>query len=146
MSSVQEILVGKNSQVHTICESEKVIDAVMKMNRFRIGSLAVNQVDGSFGGIITERDILQWVGSSPDDLGRTGVQEIMTHKVIVCTPSTSLNEVRSIMKNHRIRHLPVVDDDGQLVGIISIGDINAYLIDEDEVTIQYLHDYIYGRV
>ena len=69
----------------------------------------------------------------------------MSHEVICCRPDTSLDEVHTIFKNRRIRHLPVVDDAGSLVGLISIGDLNAYHAVAQEITIHYLHEYIYGR-
>ena len=97
-------------------------------------------------GTITERDVLRRIAEVPNDLSRVLVEQIMSKQLIVCNPSTHLNEVRSILRDRRIRHLPVVSEDGQLQGVISIGDVNAHLIEDDEVTIRYLHEYLYGTL
>jgi len=70
---------------------------------------------------------------------------VMTTEVICCRPHTSLDEARGVMKNRRIRHMPVLDDDDQLHGLISIGDLNAHAMHEHESTIYVLEQYIYGR-
>jgi CBS-domain-containing membrane protein len=70
----------------------------------------------------------------------------MTEEVICCTPQTTLEEAGGAMKNRRIRHLPVVDDEGHLLGLISIGDLNAFHQADQEQTIFLLNEYLYGRV
>ena len=69
----------------------------------------------------------------------------MTTEMLVCNPSTSVEEARSVMKNRRIRHLPVVDDNERLVGLVSIGDLNAFNANTQEQTLHVLQEYIYGR-
>jgi len=71
---------------------------------------------------------------------------VMTAEVACCTMDTPLDEARGVMKNRRIRHLPVLDGDQQLLGLVSIGDLNAHLAQDQEHTIHVLHEYIYGRV
>jgi CBS domain-containing protein len=68
----------------------------------------------------------------------------MTTEVLCCRPHTTIDEARAVMKNRRVRHLPVLDDDG-LHGIVSIGDLNAYDAHSQEVTIHVLTEYIHGR-
>ena len=70
----------------------------------------------------------------------------MTMEVLCCTLETTLEEVRGVMKNRRIRHLPVVDGDHRLEGLVSIGDLNAHEATSQEQTIYLLHEYLYGRV
>jgi CBS domain-containing protein len=70
----------------------------------------------------------------------------MTEEVVCGTLETSIEEARGAMKNRRIRHLPLVDDDRRLLGMISIGDLNAHEIDGHEQTIHLLQEYLYGRV
>ena len=70
----------------------------------------------------------------------------MTRDVICCRPHTSMEEARTVMKNRRVRHLPVVSDSGEVEGIISIGDLNAYHVNSQERTICQLQEYIYGYV
>ena len=74
------------------------------------------------------------------------VREIMTDEVACCQLHTSVDEAKGVMKNRRIRHLPVVDDFRGLCGLISIGDLNAYENNSQEFTIHVLEQYIYGRV
>jgi CBS domain-containing protein len=75
----------------------------------------------------------------------TKVRDVMTKDVVCCGPNEEVDEVAAVMKNRRIRHLPVCGDGGRLVGMVSIGDINAYNASHQEATIQFLNDYIYGR-
>jgi CBS domain-containing protein len=74
------------------------------------------------------------------------VGEVMTSDVITCLPDTDLDEVSGIMKEKRIRHLPVCDSAGRLIGMISIGDLNAFHVSNQEAHIHFLSEYIYGRV
>ena len=69
----------------------------------------------------------------------------MTTEMLVCNPGTSVEEARSVMKNRRIRHLPVVDEQERLVGLVSIGDLNAFNANTQEQTLHVLQEYIYGR-
>ncbi len=69
----------------------------------------------------------------------------MTAEVLCCQPHTSIDEARAVMMNRRVRHLPVVDDEGQLHGLISIGDLNAYDAYSKELTIHVMTEYIHGR-
>jgi CBS-domain-containing membrane protein len=66
--------------------------------------------------------------------------------VLCCTPDTTIDEARTVMKERRIRHLPVVDGEDRLLGLISIGDLNAYEAASQEQTIFLMSEYIYGRV
>ena len=143
MGNAATILATKGSHVFTIEAHRPALSAVREMNRRHIGALLVVDDAGSLKGILTERDILRAIASRPDCLEDMLVQDQMTRDLVVCTPETPINELRMIMKNRRVRHLPVVDD-GQLVGLISIGDVNAYLIAEEEVEIHWLHRYILG--
>jgi CBS-domain-containing membrane protein len=70
----------------------------------------------------------------------------MTTEVVCCQLETSVEEARAVMMTRRIRHLPVVNDQGELLGLISIGDLNAYQVAHQEQTIHTLHEYLYGRV
>ena len=146
MSTVNDILVAKGGLVHTISESSSVADAIKKMTGERVGCLVVVRDDASVSGIIAERDVLRRLAAGQEDLSKLPVSDVMTGEVIVCSPSDGLNKVRSIMKTYWVRQIPVVADDGTLLGIISIGDVSAHLIAEEEVEIKYLHDYIHGHV
>ncbi|MDH3584518.1 MAG: CBS domain-containing protein [Phycisphaerae bacterium] len=144
MAHVHDILLEKGDEVYTIGEGATVLEATQLMNRHKIGSLVVVR-DEHVVGVFTERDVLRRVVAEHLDPETTRVRNVMTSKVVCCTPENTLNEVRSMMKRRKIRHLPVVDGGGDLVGVLSIGDLNAWSIHDGEVTIQYLHEYIYGR-
>jgi CBS domain-containing protein len=108
-----------------------------------VGSLMV--LDGDrVVGIITERDLLQRVLAEQRDAGKTPVEDVMTTEILCCQLHTTIDEARSVMKDRRVRHLPVVDDEG-LHGVISIGDLNAYEAHSQEVTIHVMTEYIHGR-
>jgi CBS domain-containing protein len=144
MATVRDILAVKGAQVMSIGPEATVLDAAVLMNDHKIGSLLVLS-GGEVIGIISERDILQRIVVPRLDSGHTLVREVMTTEVICCQPHTTLEEARGVLKNRRIRHLPVLDE-GRLCGMISIGDLNAYQTHDHEVTIHVLQEYIYGRV
>ena len=73
------------------------------------------------------------------------VGEVMTERVACCSLDSTVDEVRSMMKTHRVRHLPVVNNTGELLGLVSIGDLNAYLANDREVTMHFLNEYLHGR-
>lgn len=144
MACVKEILDAKGSQVLTIGQEASVLQAAKLMNEHKVGSLVVSD-DGRLVGIFTERDVLCRVVGECRDPASTRVAEVMSTEVACCTTATSIDEARSAMKNRRIRHLPVVDDDRRLLGMVSIGDLNAYQTNTQEKTIHLLHEYLYGR-
>ena len=147
MSTVKDVLAGKTTaHVHTIAETASVLDAVQAMNRYRIGCLVVTREDTTISGIIAERDVIRRIGCAQEDLSRVPVSDVMEREVIVCTPADGLDAVRSVMRTQWIRQMPVVDPGGGLVGIISLGDLNAFMLSEGEVEITFLHDYIEGKV
>jgi CBS domain-containing protein len=143
MATVSDILRVKGPEVRSIGPEASVYAAAVRMNEGKIGSLVVLQ-EGRLCGIITERDILQRIVAECRDPGTTSVGEVMTTEVVCCRPHTGLDEARGVMKNRRIRHLPVLEEDGRLLGLISIGDLNAHDAHTQEYTIHLLQEYIYG--
>ena len=143
MATVRDILRRKGNHIESIGPVATVFEAALAMNEKRIGSLLVLD-QGRLVGIITERDILQRVVAQRRDAAETLVEEVMTTEVACCQSDTSLDEARGVMKNRRIRHLPVLDAEERLLALISIGDLNAYETTAHEQTIHLLHEYIYG--
>jgi CBS domain-containing protein len=144
MAAAKDILAIKGSKVHSVHPDTAVLDAAQLMNEHKIGALLVMDED-RIVGMFTERDILRRIVAEERPPARTLVGEVMTEEVACCTLHTKLEEARAAMKNRRIRHLPVVDDDGRLLGMISIGDLNAYEAHDHEFTIHILEEYIHGR-
>jgi CBS domain-containing protein len=145
MATVRDILAVKGPTVQSIGPGASVLDAALLMNEHKIGSLVVME-GGELVGIITERDLLQRVVAERRDPAETRVRDVMNAEVVCCRTWTPLDEARGVMKNRRIRHLPVVDEDRHLLGMISIGDLNAHQAHDHEHTIHVLQEYIHGRV
>ena len=145
MASIRDLLNVKGQHVINIASHATVYAAATLMNEHKIGSVMVLE-DGRLIGILTERDILVSIVAGQRDANTTRVGEVMTNDVVCCRPHTTLEEARGVMKHRRIRHLPVVSDEGEVVGLISIGDLNAHQADTQERTICLLQEYIYGYV
>ena len=144
MPSVLDVLTVKGTYVHTTTPDTTVLAATQLMNQRKLGALIVMNGD-DVAGIFTERDVLRRVVAEERDPSSCKVSEVMTHDVICCSPDTDLDEVSSIMKERRVRHVPVCDDQGRVRGMISIGDVNAYHATHQEAHIHFLNEYIYGR-
>jgi len=143
MDPVSKILDEKSGELLKIDGGASVIDAVRRMVGANVGSLLVTE-DDEIVGIVTERDYLRRVtleGRTDQD---TSVSEIMTAPLIVVQPETSVEECMAVMTDRRIRHMPVVDD-GDVVAMVSIGDIVKYQSTQQSFKIQYLTDYITAR-
>jgi len=146
MPTVQDLLASKGyPKVHTIAPGASVLDAVEAMNSRKIGALLVTE-EGRVSGIFTERDVLQRVIGEMRKPSATAVSEVMSAKVVCVQPDTDLDEVSTLMKDRRIRHVPVCDTDGKLMGMVSIGDVNAVHASHQQAALSYLNDYVYGRV
>ena len=145
MTTVRDILATKGPSVLKTSRYSTVIDAAVLMNQHRVGSLVVEE-DGHIVGMFTERDVLCRVVGEHRDPATTLVEDVMTTEVACARPETTIEEARSAMKNRRIRHLPVIDDEGHVHGLISIGDLNAHQANSQEQTIYQLQEYLYGRV
>jgi len=145
MATVLDILGRKGNQVFNVRPNATVLDAAVLMNEHKIGGLVVTEED-RVAGIVTERDVLRKVVAARRDPAEVPVSQIMTDKVVCVSSDTSLDEARAIFMERRIRHLPVVDAEGRVEGMISIGDVNAWRLDGQATTIHYLHEYLYGHV
>ena|SRR5947207_10076041 len=143
MERVADILKGKEVELLTVDAEASVYEAVKQMVEANVGSLLVT-VDGRIDGIVTERDYLRRVtleGRTDQD---TQVREIMSSPLVVVNPQTAVEECMAIMTDRRIRHVPVVDG-GDIVGLVSIGDIVKFQSKQQSFKIQYLTDYITAR-
>jgi CBS domain-containing protein len=145
MAQVRELLERKGSHVLTVGPTASVMQAAMLMNEHRVGALVAVE-DGRVVGMFTERDVLRRVVGERRDPETALVGEVMTAAVVCCSPETSVDEARGVMRDRRIRHLPVADGDGRLLGLVSIGDLNAHLQAAQEHTVFLLSEYIQGRV
>ena len=144
MAHVYDILSEKGHDVHTVSPDMSVLEATLEMNRQKCGAVLVMEEDRMVG-IFTERDVLTRVVAEGREPDSTRISQVMSRQVLCCPSDTTVLDARGIMRNKRIRHLPVVGVDGKLVGMISIGDLNAWSLADDEATITYMSEYMYGR-
>ncbi|MBK8597890.1 MAG: CBS domain-containing protein [Holophagales bacterium] len=144
MPTARDLLSQKKSGgVITVSPDATVKDAARLMYDHGIGSLVVAEGE-TLKGIFTERDVLWRVVAQGKDAATTAVRDVMTVDVIVVRPDREIDEIETILKEHRIRHVPVAGDHG-LLGVLSIGDLNAFRADADHQQVEYLTGYIYGR-
>jgi CBS domain-containing protein len=142
MPDVKRILDQKtDNSIATVGCDATVFDAASLMNERKIGSVVVLEAE-KVVGILTERDVLTRVVTQQRKPEETLVRDVMTSPVAVASLSTSSDELRGVMRDRRIRHIPIVDE-GELVGLVSIGDLNFAKSQEQEATIRYLEQYIY---
>ena len=142
--NVTHLLSIKGREVTTISPHRSVRDAVEVLREHGIGALVVRGATEPFDGILSERDIVRALAThGAAALDRT-VDELMTREVNVCEESTSLASLMALMTEKRIRHVPVVRD-GQLTGLVSIGDVVKARVDELERERRELLDYVAAR-
>ena len=143
MSTVAELLEKKEQSLLSIEPTATVMDAANLMNEHRVGALLV-VIGEKLEGIFTERDILRRIIGKRQDPDKTTVGQVMTTEVACCKPDITVEAARLIFRDKRVRHLPVVDDEGHAVGVVSIGDVNAWAMDNQQAEIHYLQEYLYG--
>jgi CBS domain-containing protein len=141
MNQVSEILGDKGREVLEIEADASVLEAVKRMVEANVGSLLVRD-DGEVAGIVTERDYLRSVALTGPTDEQVTVREIMSSPLIVVSPETTIDECMALMTDRRIRHVPVVGEDGDVVGIVSIGDVVKFKSKQQSFEIRYLTDYI----
>lgn len=137
---VSDILKAKGPAVKTI-EANATMRALAQSLRVEaVGALIVKDATGALQGIISERDLARGIAEFGSDLPSMPVSALMTKAVITCAPEDSVAAVAKVMTQRRIRHLPVVAD-GALTGLISIGDVLKYRLDEVQLEANVLRDY-----
>lgn len=142
MKLVKHLLDNKGGGIISIAEDASVLDAITLMADHAIGSLLV--MDGDvLKGIVTERDYARKVIVKGRSSDTTQVGEIMTSKVVTATVEQTVRDCMAVMTERKIRHLPVVAD-GQVIGMISIGDLVEAIIAQQQEEIQHLEQYISG--
>jgi signal-transduction protein with cAMP-binding, CBS, and nucleotidyltransferase domain len=140
---VEEILATKGRDVLSVDADATVYDAAQQMIDANVGAMLVS-VRGRITGIVTERDYLRRVTLEGRADRDTAVREIMSSPLIVISPDTTIEECMALMTERRIRHLPVAEH-GDVVGVISIGDVVKFQSKQQSVQIQYLTEYINAR-
>ena len=143
MGHVSDILDGKGRDVLRIDGSATVYDAIASMVAGNVGALLVYEGE-RLAGIVTERDYLRRVTLEGRDERTTPVREIMSSELVYVGPDASIDECMAVMTERRIRHLPVLTEEREVIGIVSIGDVVKFHSKEQSVQIQFLTEYISG--
>ena len=139
--TVKAILEQKGHNVYTLGPNEKLTEAIRILAENRVGALVVTNGDRKIVGILSERDIVRCLAKEGAAALDQTVRAVMTPKVKICHEQHTVNEVMSIMTAGRFRHIPV-EKDGQLVGIISIGDVVKRRIEHAEREAEQIKEYI----
>lgn len=138
---VKTILSGKGANVVTIEPTATLADATKILTEKRIGALVVTGAEGRLVGIISERDIVRALASRGNAALKLPLTDVMTRKVVTCSEDETLSVIMERMTQGKFRHVPVLDGE-RLIGIISIGDVVKWRLEELQLEQNALRDYI----
>lgn len=140
---ISDVLSHKGSDVATVPPETALADLVEVLATRKIGAVVVTDPDGAVIGIVSERDVVHRLHPLGTELVSATVADLMSSQVHTCARGDAVDAVLAVMTTSRCRHLPVVED-GQLVGLVSIGDLVKVRIDELQVERDHLEAYISG--
>jgi CBS domain-containing protein len=142
---VRELLEKKGGKIFSIGPTRSVFEAIQTMADFGVGCLLVTNKQDKVLGILSERDFIRKVILKDKSAHKVQVRTIMSKKVTSVEPDTTVEECMQMMTEKRIRHLPVVKK-GQVIGMLSIGDLVKFMVTEKDLMIQNLEKYIEGSL
>ncbi len=137
---IATLISGK--RVETISASATLHDLVNALNVHHVGALVVSPDGKKIDGIVSERDVVRVMPGKLDELAKMHVKDLMTSDVVTCSPDSTVAELMTIMTERRIRHIPVVDESGILLSIVSIGDVVKAHINDLDTERKALTDYV----
>jgi CBS domain-containing protein len=140
--NVEHILARKGREVRTIRPDVPVAEALRRLRAEGIGSLVVSENGSNLVGILSDRDILDAIADHGIDILGESVRGVMTEKVFTCSRDDRVSAIMALMTKRRIRHVPVVEEDGRLCGMISIGDVVKQRLDEIQGEADALREYV----
>ena len=140
MKTVQQLLATKSTLVYSVVPAASVLDALQLMMEKNISSLLV-QENGALLGIFTERDYARKIVLQGKSSANTLIEEVMTAELTTVKLSDSIENCMKIMTDRRIRHLPVMENN-EVRGLVSIGDVVKFVIEDQKQTINALESYI----
>lgn len=130
--------------VISMAPTATVFEATRVMNTHGIGAVVV--MDGLYPvGIFTERDVLRRVVAARQNPEDTLLRDVMTRDLVYCSLDDAVDDVAETMRSRRIRHLPVLDSEGYVVGLVSIGDVNAFRSASYEFALHQIESYVFSR-
>jgi len=142
--TVADILRAKGSNVILVSPTATILTLVHLLKLKRIGALIVSRDGKTIDGIVSERDVAWGLAEHGADLLNLQVADLMTKSVLTCSPDDTTASIARIMTERRLRHLPV-ELRGELVGVVSIGDVVKHRLDEMQVEADILRDYATAR-
>jgi CBS domain-containing protein len=140
---LRTLLDNKPGTLHSVPPDTTIAAAVELLNSKNVGALLVMS-GAQLVGIFTERDVLRRVVGEHRDSNTTRVADVMTRELVVMRPGATVQDAMTVVAEQRCRHLPIVED-GRVLGVISAGDLNHWLIRNRDVDIQQLVEYISGK-
>jgi len=143
MLRVKHLLTRKGHDIWSVDADEPVLAAIQIMADRHVGALPVLR-DGQLVGVVSERDYARKVVLLGRSSAETAVWQIMSSPVVTVSPEDEVRHCMQLMTERRIRHLPVVEPDGPMVGMVSIGDLVRAVIEEQQETIEHLERFIAG--
>ena len=141
MIHLKQLLEKKGAGAVTVAASVSVATAIRTMYERRVGSVVIQADGGMPIGILTERDIMRLYAEGKTEFEALSVKDCMTTDLVLAKPEDKVTEVLGIMTMKRFRHMPVVKD-GQLVGLVSIGDLVKAKLEETAQEAEALRNYI----
>lgn len=143
-TTAEQIMGARGTDVATIGPDATLARVAHVLDERRIGAVVVVEADGRVVGIVSERDIVRQLASEGADCLDVTVAEAMTGTITTCHAGTTTDELMQLMTDGRFRHVPVVDDAGGLLGIVSIGDVVKSTIERLQVEKETLTEYVTG--
>ncbi len=143
MITLKQFLEHKGGEIWSVTSASSVLGALQKMAEKNIGALLVID-EGKLVGILSERDYARKVALMGKVSKDTAVKEIMTQRVLYVRPDESIEDCMALMTEKHFRHLPVIDNKGKILGMISIGDVVRIVISKQKFIIAQLENYISG--
>jgi CBS domain-containing protein len=140
--NVEYILARKGREVRTITPDASLGDALQRLRKERIGALVVSENGTDLLGILSDRDILYAIADHGTAVLGESVGSVMTAKVFTCSRADRVSRIMALMTDRRIRHIPVVEEDGRLCGMISIGDVVKQRLDDIQGEADALREYV----
>ncbi len=138
---VSDILAQKGGLVFSVTPGTSVAQLSQQLSTRRIGSMLVLDGEGAVAGIVSERDLVRALASHGAKAMELEARQVMTREVVTCDPDDSIDEVMQTMTSGRFRHLPVVRH-GELLGLVSIGDVVKARLEEAKHETEALKAYI----
>lgn len=139
---IDTILKQKGRQVVAVAPQDSVASISRTLAQHRIGAVLVIERDGTVSGIVSERDIVRALAGGGEATLRMTAGQLMTRVLYTLTPQSHVQEGLRLMTDRRVRHLPVLEKDGRLAGMVSIGDLVKHRIAEAELEADELKAYV----